>query len=96
VAYPTVLLPGLFVYEFLASVAAKLPLRVVTAVCSIIDEGVGTWSGLVGRDHIREILRACLASADAAAQTRVDELVQLLGAKGFGDFRDLARPGQSA
>jgi hypothetical protein len=94
VAYPAVLLPGLFVYEFIASVAARWPLRAVTAVRSLIDEGVGTWPGLVGRDHIHEVLRVCLASADAAAQTRADELLQLLGAKGFGDFRDLARPGQ--
>lgn len=30
VAHPAVLQPGLFVYEFLASVAAQWPLRVVT------------------------------------------------------------------
>lgn len=90
---PTVLQPGLHAYEFLAAVAERWPMRVVTALRALIDAGVGTWPGLVGRDHIHAALEICLASGDVAAQALADELVQLLGAKGFGDFRDLAQSG---
>lgn len=94
-AYPAVLQPGLFAYEFLATVAAEWPLRVVAVLRALVDQGVGTWPGLVGSDHIREALRVCLAGDDATARAQADELVQLLGAKGYGDFRDLVRPSGS-
>ena len=61
--YPAALQPGLSAYQFLAEVAARWPLRVVRVLRTLIDERVGTWPGLVGRDHIREALSsACEAT----------------------------------
>ena len=47
------------------------------------------WAVMSWREKAREVLQTALASGDAAARRAARDLQNLLGSRGYGDFRRL-------
>jgi hypothetical protein len=82
-----------FLFGELERLAPIHPASVAQILGLLVNAAGSRWSLLGLRDHGEAILRACLA--DATARSQAEIIIHRLGAKGYGDFRELLRESKS-
>jgi len=69
--------------------AAADPLKTLTALRSLVEGASEAWRIFSWREDIRTILQAAAPSAEVAVKMAATELINILAARGFPEFRDL-------
>lgn len=80
------------VLERLAVIAAEFPLQAVQCIAQILPEDKDGWRIVAAREEVRVILATALGSSVPLAKSIAEDLIHLLGARGYWDFRDLLSP----
>lgn len=81
--------PDFTVYEALARLASDHPGEVVRVLRRMVTTTTEEWSLHGSIDEVRQALERVLASRDPAAGEQAQALINLLGARGITQFRDL-------
>jgi hypothetical protein len=84
--------PDHVVYGGLPRMAATHPREVVEVLRLMIVTEPESWSVLGARDQVRETLAAALEAEDQTARKEALGVLNLLGARGMTEFRDLMPP----
>jgi hypothetical protein len=77
------------VVERLAVMASNLPRLSVECLKLLVDSQLDSWEIYVWRTEAKEILTLAMQSGDVPTKKAAIELVHLLGAKGYFEFREL-------
>jgi hypothetical protein len=83
--------PDHLVVEQLAELAASEPAKAVECLALIVEGDKNGWGVLSWLDHARNLLAKAIQSVDQSARSRAIDLVHLLGARGYSQFRDLVQ-----
>lgn len=81
--------PDHVVYEALPRMTSEYPREVIEILRLMIVTDPEGWSVLGSVDEVRQTLAAALDSGDEAANSNAIVVLNLLGAKGMTEFRDL-------
>jgi hypothetical protein len=84
--------PDHVVYNALPRMAAEHPRDVIEVLRLMIVTEPEAWALLGSVDEVRQTLAAALDSGDEAARSDAIAVLNLLGAKGMTEFRDLVPP----
>jgi hypothetical protein len=84
--------PNHVVYDALPRMAGEHPREVVELLRSMIVTEAERWSALGSVDEVRQALATVIDSGDAEARTIAVGVLNLLGARGMNEFRDLVPP----
>jgi len=83
--------PDHLVVERLVEMAQTTPLQCVEALRMMIEGDTKGWSVRGWQEKAKEILRAARKSGDSEAREGAEELVNLLGSRGYFDFGELLK-----
>jgi hypothetical protein len=83
--------PDHLVVERLVDIATKMPRHSVQALAMMVGGDAKNWGILGWPDKAKEIIRIALRSSDAVARQSAEELVNLLGSRGYFDFGHLLK-----
>jgi hypothetical protein len=83
--------PDHLVVERLVEIARTAPLQCVEALRMMIEGDAKGWAILGWQDKAQEILRVARKSGDAEARESAEELINLLGSRGYFDFGKLLK-----
>lgn len=81
--------PDHAVYDALPTMADEHPREVVEVLRLMLVTDREGWSVLGSVDEVRQTLAAALASGDEVSHSNAVAVLNLLGARGMGEFRDL-------
>jgi hypothetical protein len=84
--------PDHIVYDALPRMAGERPREVVEILRLMIVTESERWSVLGSVDDVRQTLAAVIDSGDEEARTAAVGVLNLLGARGMSEFRDLVPP----
>jgi hypothetical protein len=83
--------PDHLVVERLVGIARIMPRQSIQALEMIIDGDPKGWGVLGWSDKAKEIIRAARKSGDPVARQSAEELVNLLGSRGYFDYGELLK-----
>jgi hypothetical protein len=83
--------PDHLVVERLVDLARTMPRPSIWALEMIIDGDTKGWGVLGWSDKAKEIIRAARKSGDPVARRSAEDLVNLLGSRGYFDFGELLK-----
>jgi len=83
--------PDHLVVERLVDMAKAMPRPCIWALEMIIEGDTKGWSVLGWSDKAKEIIRTARKSGDPVARQSAEDLVNLLGSRGYFDFGDLLK-----
>lgn len=83
--------PDHLVVERLVDIAKTMPQPSIQALSMIVDGDTKGWGVLGWADKAKEIIRAARKSGDAVARQSAEDLVNLLGSRGYFDFGELLK-----
>lgn len=83
--------PDHLVVGKLVELAQKYPFQCVEALALIVEGDIKGWGILGWRDKAEEIIRTAMKSGNSRARERAEELVNLLGSRGYFDFGKLLK-----
>lgn len=83
--------PDHLVVERLAALASSMPNSSIQALRMMIEGDTKAWGVLGWTDKAKEIIRTARKSGDGQARDAADDLVNLLGSRGYFDFGELLK-----
>lgn len=81
--------PDHFVVGRLVKLADAMPLQCIEALTTMVAENKNGWGILGWRQQAQEIIRAARKSGNSEARKKADDLINVLGSRGYFDFGEI-------